>query len=207
MKIVNETELMKNQKHAVLMAPDKQFEVLQSQEGNALFFSIGTDGVFYLTRETPAGTHGWSRIDLSSSLSAQNNNAQITAKLFDVAQDISGNTTDIAVVVTINGVDSLFMSTGNANTDNDWTNVAANSITWTPIGFDAGNDSASTLNVADINFCQSGQVEFLQADIIQGGSNAGDYVNRYYIDPNQIQTGNYWNPVDLPSAISAGDCL
>ena len=95
MKIINETELMKNQKHAVLMAPDKQFEVLQSQEGSALFFSIGTDGVFYLTREAQENAHGWSRIDLSSALSAQNNNAQITAKLFDVAQDLSNNTTDI----------------------------------------------------------------------------------------------------------------
>lgn len=46
MKIAFESELMENQKHAVVMAPDLAFEVLQSQDGDALFFSIGTDKVF-----------------------------------------------------------------------------------------------------------------------------------------------------------------
>ena len=50
MKISFESELMKNRKHAVVMAPDRAFEVLQSQDGDALFFSVGTDGAFYLTQ-------------------------------------------------------------------------------------------------------------------------------------------------------------
>ncbi len=207
MIINSSTELMKNQKNAVVMAPDKQFEVLQTQEGNALFFSIGTDNVFYLTREIPADTHGWSRIDLSSALSALNNNATVTAKLFDVAQDIDPTvaTTDLALIITVNGVDLLYVSTGNANTNDDWSNVATNGLTWTAIGFDGSNDNAATLNVADINFCQSGQVEFLQADIIQNGSNSGNYINRYFIDYNGTQSSTYWNPIDLPYTISAGD--
>jgi hypothetical protein len=48
MKINHPTELMKNQKHAVIMSPEKQFRVLQTQCGNPLFFSIGTDNVFSL---------------------------------------------------------------------------------------------------------------------------------------------------------------
>lgn len=202
---------MKNQKHAVLMAPDKQFDALQSQEGNALFFSIGTDDVFYLTRETPEGSHGWSRIDLSSALSAQNNNAKIKAKLFDVAQDPGSNSIYIALAITVNAVDLLYsvvLSTdtinGWANADADWADIAANGIAWTAMDFDAGNDNKATLNISDINIFQGNQVEFIQADIIQGGSNAGDYVNRYYVDPNQ-GSGYYWNPVDLPAAMSSGN--
>lgn len=203
MKIVNETELMKNQKHAVLMAPGKQFEVLQSQEGNALFFSIGTDGIFYLTRETPQGTHGWNRIDLGGTLTDPAN--KIIAKSFDVAQDLTGATTDIAFVVSNNGVDTLYMSTGNANTDNDWLNVATNGLTFTAIPFQSDSNSADNLNIADINFCKTGQGPFLQVDIIQNGSNTGNYINRYFVDPNLVQTGNYWNAVSLAFAMSAGD--
>jgi hypothetical protein len=56
MKITCQSELMKNQKHAVVMAPDLAFEVLQSRDGDALFFSIGTDNAFYLTREVTPGS-------------------------------------------------------------------------------------------------------------------------------------------------------
>ena len=54
MKINFDSELMENQTHAVVMAPDIAFEALQSQNGGSLFFSIGTDGVFYLTRQVTA---------------------------------------------------------------------------------------------------------------------------------------------------------
>lgn len=56
MKIINETELMTNQKASTVIVPDKQFEALQTIEGNALVFSIGTDGILYCTREVPGDT-------------------------------------------------------------------------------------------------------------------------------------------------------
>ena len=56
-----ESELMKNQKHAEVMAADLKFEVLQTSSGASLFFSIGTDGVFYLTQETTGSKTGWAK--------------------------------------------------------------------------------------------------------------------------------------------------
>ena len=62
MKISVESDLMKNQKHAVVMAPDKKFSVLQSVEGDSLFFSIGDPGELYLTREGSHLRAGWEKI-------------------------------------------------------------------------------------------------------------------------------------------------
>src|SRR3954453_3475679 len=137
MKINHSTELMKNQKHALIMSPDLEFKVLQTQGGNSLFFSIGTlktGNVFYCTREVPADKHGWSKIDLSSILAQNHNNAAINAKAFDVTQNLATGTTDLALVITANGHDFLYLSLGNSNTDAAWANAA--SLPWTPIPFD-----------------------------------------------------------------------
>src|SRR5215471_15506775 len=134
MKITFDSELMKNQTHAVLIAPNIAFEVLQSQDGSSLFFSIGTDHVFYLTREVTATPTGWNKIDLSSGLSSQFQGATVTAKSFGVAQNPQTFCIDLGLVVTIANVDYLFLSLGNANTDASW----ANGVTWTAIPFDGG---------------------------------------------------------------------
>ena len=43
MQINFESVLMENQKYATVMSPGLAFEVLQAQDGDSLFFSIGTD--------------------------------------------------------------------------------------------------------------------------------------------------------------------
>ncbi|MDN3550023.1 hypothetical protein [Mucilaginibacter aquaedulcis] len=203
MIITSQTELMKNQKHAVVMAPGKQFEVLQTQQGNALFFSIGTNNVFYLTREASLGARGWSRVDLSSVLKP--NGGSIAAKLFDVAQDLNSGIVYIALVVTVNQVDTLYLANLTSNTDDDWSNIAANGLTWQAATYNGSHDNKATLNVSDINLCQSGQLQMLQADVIQGGSNAGNYVNRYYVSIPTDNSAPQWTWIHLPSAISAGN--
>ncbi|NCD71113.1 hypothetical protein [Mucilaginibacter agri] len=203
MIITSETELMKNQKNAVVMAPGKQFEVLQTQQGNALFFSIGTDNVFYLTREAALGACGWSKVDLSTVLKPSD--GSIVAKLFDVAQDINSGIVYIALVATVSGADVLYLANLASNTDDDWANVAANGLSWQAATFNGGNDDIATLNISDINICQSGQLQMLQADVIQGGSNAGNYVNRYYVTIPTDDSAPQWTWIHLPSAISAGN--
>ncbi len=67
---------MKNYLHASIMDAEDTFEALQDANGNAILFSIGTDGVLYATQEAPALTNtngstgsvsGWVQVDLSSS--------------------------------------------------------------------------------------------------------------------------------------------
>jgi hypothetical protein len=147
MKITAETELMKNQKHADVMAPDMAFEVIQTPEGDALFFSIGTDRVFYVTREIRETQTGWSRVDLSSTLSSQHGNVAVTAKSFSISQNAQTMQFDAALIITVAGADFLYLSLNHPNTADAW----ASGVTWTVIPFDAAKVTApKLLTIADV---------------------------------------------------------
>src|SRR5689334_9821627 len=120
MRLTHETELMKNYKHAEVMTAGLSFAVIQSPEGRSIFFSIGTDGVLYATREvTATSTTGWTRADLSSSL-AKGDFATMKAKSFALCQNPESLAFDLALVVTAGDSDHLFVSLGNANNENMW---------------------------------------------------------------------------------------
>ena len=202
MKIVFESELMENQKHAVVMAPDLAFEVAQSQDGDSLFFSIGTDNIFYLTREVDQTSTGWNKIDLSSALASQHGGAAVAAKTFSVAQNGQTLGIDLALVVTISGVDYLYLSLGNVNTDAAW----ANGVTWTAIPFDAGT-APSPLTISDVflmNIADAGggaAVENIFVDILRTPGNALQLLDRYYITPGGKPQ---WNLHELAADLAAG---
>jgi hypothetical protein len=59
MQLFGISELMKNQKHASVMSPDTNFAVLQTADGDSIFFSTGTDHVLYVTREVRQSQTGW----------------------------------------------------------------------------------------------------------------------------------------------------
>src|SRR5215472_14735198 len=202
MNIVFESELMENQKHAVVMAPDLAFEVLQSQDGDSLFFSIGTDNILYLTREVDQTSTGWIKIDLSSALSSQHNGAAVVAKTFSVAQNAQTLGVDLALVLTVGGVDFLYLSLGNANTDAAW----ANGVTWTVIPFDAGT-APSPLTIADVFLMNisavggTGVVENIFVDILRTPGSALNLLDRYYLAPGGTPQ---WNPHPLAADLAAG---
>ena len=192
MKINASSELMKNQKHAVVMAPASQFEVLQTQQGHSLFFSIGTDGVFYCTREVTANTQGWTKIDLSTSLSKDFSGATVKAKTFDVSQNLAAGTVDLALVITVNNSDYLFLALGSPDTDAGWDGIA-----WTAMPFDDKTHPFTGLAMADIYIAQSGTTEYIVADILKDPASPVKSVYRYFIDPSKQLTGSVWNPHDL----------
>ncbi|MFN7935311.1 MAG: hypothetical protein U0R19_18415 [Bryobacteraceae bacterium] len=200
MKIQFDSELMANQTHAVVMAPDVAFEVLQSQDGDSLFFSIGTDNVFYLTREVAASSSGWTKVDLSSALTSQFNGTAVAAKAFRVAQNGQTQAIDLGLVATVAGVDYLFLSLGNANTDAAW----ANGVTWTLIPFDAGT-APSPLTITALYMMNvigtNGMVENIFADVLSTPGNTLNPINRYYIMPGGSPQ---WNEHLLPVELSAG---
>lgn len=108
---------MTNQKASAVVVPDKQFEALQTTDGNALLFSIGKDNILYCTAEIPGHDHGWVRLDLSTALSERDFGGKpVIAKTFDVGQDpIAG--VDIALIITEGNQDWLYLSLGNTPTD------------------------------------------------------------------------------------------
>lgn len=204
MKIAFESELMENQKHAVVMAPDRAFEVLQSKDGDALFFSIGTDknSRFYLTREVTKTATGWNRIDLSGALSSQHGGAEVTAKTFSVAQNAQTLAIDLALVLTVGGVDFLYLSLGNANTDADWEKA----VTWSAVPFDAGT-APNPLTIADVYIMNipgaagAAAVENIFVDIWQDPKDPLRRTDRYYIKPGGSPQ---WNLHKLSEDVAAG---
>jgi hypothetical protein len=202
MNIAFESELMENQKHAVVMAPDLAFEVLQSQDGDALFFSIGTDNIFYLTREVTQTSTGWNKIDLSSTLSSQHGGAAVEARTFSVAQNAQTLGIDLALVLTVGGTDFLYLSLGNANTDAAW----ANGVAWTAIPFDAGT-APTPITIADVLLMNipavggPGAVENIFVDILRTPGDPLKLLDRYYIKPGGSPQ---WNPHTLAADLAAG---
>ncbi len=202
MKISFQSELMKNQKHAVVMAPDRAFEVLQSSDGDALFFSIGSDSAFYLTREVTDSSTGWNRLDLSSALASQHGGATVAAKAFSVAQNAKTLGVDLALVVTVSGQDHLYLSLGNANTDASW----GNGVSWTAVPFDAGTTAPNPLTIADVFIMNipagaGGAVENIFADVVRTPGDPLNLLDRYYITPSASRK---WNLHKLAADLAAG---
>jgi hypothetical protein len=201
MKISFESELMKNQKHAVVMAPDRAFEVLQSADGDSVFFSVGTDGVFYITREVTGTATGWDKVDLSSSLAADHGGAAVTAKMFSVAQNAATLGVDLALVVTTGGQDYLYLALGHANTDQAW----SAGVAWTLVPFDAGT-APNPLTIADVLVMNipaagGGAVENIFVDIIRKPGDPLKLLDRYYISPGGPKK---WNLQKLAADLAAG---
>jgi hypothetical protein len=194
--INHSSELMKNQQHAVVLAPETQFQVLQTTTANSLFFSIGSDDVFYCTRELPANTLGWSRTNLISAIASDYPNEAIVAKSFNASQNLSAGNIDIALVITVNNADYLYTSLGNSCTDEAWANAPA----WALQAYDDALQPMTTLNISDIYVAQAGKSEYVVADIMQP---ATENALRYYIN-TAAQKGSVWTPSYLAANLEGG---
>jgi hypothetical protein len=95
--------LMKNQKAAAALPAHSLFAAAQTSDGQALFFSIGDDGVFHLSYPQADAPIGWATTALSDDFLSNANNAAVTARTFDVAQDPSTGLISVAVTVRADG--------------------------------------------------------------------------------------------------------
>ncbi len=206
MNIVNETELMSNQKASTTVLPDVEFEALQTSAGNSLLFSISSENIFYCTYEVPGDTHGWQRVDLSSALSAKDFGGQsIKVKSFDLGQDLGAGTIDLVMVITdTNNHDWLYISLGNVDTT--WLNYTP---TWQQIKFDdQANIAFANDPINDIFIAGFGSNQFIFADIITSSSNQA--LSRYAIDPsgqvmyNTVGVNQCWIPHTTQMTLQAG---
>lgn len=203
MKVTAESTLMKNQKHAQVMRPDRAFEVLQTDRGDSLFFSIGEDDVFYVTREARDSQTGWVRVDLSASVT-DIKGLKVTAKAFAVSQDPASTLVDIALVVTVNNTDQLFTCFGHSSSSESW----AIPIVWTAAPFDAsGVKPPSPLVIAGIYLMSTTSGPALSpqqncfVDVRRNPSDPLALLDRYYVQP---QGTRKWVSHALPIDLKAG---
>lgn len=204
MKITYESELMKNQEHADVMSPDVAFEVIYATNGDALFFSVGTDKVFYVTREVRESTVGWDRVDLSSSISNSHSGAAVAAKTFAITLNPNTQSFDVALIVTIAGSDWLYVSPDNSGSPDAW----KGEINWTAIPFDASGISPPTpFAIADVYLMQIPSGDGLETtqnffiDIVRNPYDPLQALDRYYI---QLGCSPQWYRHTLPADMSAG---
>lgn len=208
MQIINETELMTNQKASAKVAPDVQFEALETEDGNSILLSIGSDNILYSTEEVPGDEHGWTRTDLSSMLSSSvYGGATVAAKNFDVAQDLSNNSNvvNIALIVTVAGQDFLHLALGIDNTNGGW----ANPISWTQFPFDDYMNMAyKSCPINDVQILSGNGSQYIIADIISNSSI--NTISRYGIDSTKSNyadengDGCAWVPQSLAFDLQAG---
>jgi hypothetical protein len=196
-KVNFSSELMQNYKLAEVVAPDAQFEALQTNEGHSLLFSIGTDSVFYLTAETVEHATGWEKTDLSSALSQYHNGLPVVAKNFAVSQNPINQTIDIVVAITVAGQDYLYLAQNNSNSDISW----SQGLKWLMMPFDDKNHSYPKIDIANIYIAQSYSGEYIVVDIIKNPNDSKQFIFRYYIDQTKKTTGQIWNSHDLPANI------
>ncbi|KAI6783691.1 uncharacterized protein J7T54_001567 [Emericellopsis cladophorae] len=181
MKFSTSSELMLNQKHAEVMSPDKAFEVLQTPSGQSLFFSIGTDDVFYVTREAGHSVTGWQKVDLSSRLSSSYGGKAVAAKRFDVSQNSATMAIDIILAITVDGEDYLHVSTGNPADLVDW----SDGVEWTAMPWDGGSEPSPLIitNVYHLNVAKSsGPVLTCFVEVLRTPGHGLQLIDRYYLD-------------------------
>lgn len=200
MKLTAQSEWMLDQRQAVVMAPGKAFEAIQTSSGSSVFFSIGTDHILYACRELPAGSTGWTRVNLSGAIQGKDGKKP-AAKSFAVAQNPQSLYFDLALVVTVDDSDHLYLCSGHLNTDEAW----SQEIEWKEIPFD-GRSGVEIDNVYLMSLPSPGKpagsmVCFV--DILRGSkeTNTLRLLDRYYIDPDSKPS---WKKHTLAIDLAAG---
>lgn len=205
MIIVNETELMANQKASTTITPDVEFEALETSAGNSVLFSISSENVFYCTYEVPGDTHGWTRVDMSSVLATGNFQGKtIQAKSFDVGQDLSAGTIDLALVVTVNSQDYLYIAYNVADA-----NMAGITAAWQQFPFDdQGSMQLAGKPINDVFVTRANGQMYVFADI--NTQDATNTLSRYAIDQSNTIMANIlgyqqaWIPHGMSMDAQAG---
>jgi hypothetical protein len=190
------TELMQNYFQATIMAPEKKFQALQkSDDGGALLFSIGDDGSFNVTAESPGEGHGWKQPVSLSKGQADQDCPGSPCQHFAVAQRADG---------------SIHMAMVLRETKNDKTNDHLylskygdiNPPTWTPFPYDDTKTSRSSLEIAGIFLSEATDGECIVADVVRDPSSPTKEIVRYYIDSAKYE-GQAWHLHDVPIDIES----
>jgi hypothetical protein len=192
------TDLMKNYKQTELMSPEKKFEALQTNIGDSLLFSIGSDDVLYVTQETVGHSTGWEKIDLSTAQIAKSfpNKTGMTCKTFEAAQSVADGTIGMAMVITDGTNDSLFLCLGNSNVDTSWTKKPI----WINFSYD---NPVKNVTIVDVFMSETvNNTQYIVADILRDPNSAEKLISRYYIDVKSTD-GFAWHPHDVSIDLEA----
>ncbi len=199
--ITYSSELMQNYKQAEVMSPEENFEALQTSAGNSLLFSVGTDGVFYVTQEIPGHNTGWEKTDLSSILVAQDFAGKTaTCKRFDVAQNAADGSIGSAMVIQDSDNDNLYLMLEQSAQNTAWLDDPA----WVSYPYDNPDHTLSAIKIVNVFMAEtSGQVQYIVVDVLRDpGNQTQQLISRYYIDSEKTD-GYAWHAHDVSIDLEA----
>ncbi|GGG27672.1 hypothetical protein GCM10011344_30610 [Dokdonia pacifica] len=197
--ITYSSELMQHYKHAEIVAPDTKFEALQTKQGHSLFFSIGTDDVFYVTREAIGSKVGYIKSDQSSAISRFHEGEKIKVKTFSVSQQTKTGAIVIVLAVSVKDTDFIYSATITKNNDEQW----KEDIQWNAIPFDDKDHEFSKIVVTETYIHQTPRKQYIVVDILKDPKSTQGFVFRYFIDLQKKVTGSYWVAHDLSANLHA----
>lgn len=115
-RVTHSTELMYTYRNARPMRAPQMVKALEDRDGQSLLLSVG-DGVLACTRESLTEAQTWVQTDLGSKIGESFPGQTIRARLFDAVQDPVTQKIDLAVVVSDQNADYLFVSFDNPAPD------------------------------------------------------------------------------------------
>lgn len=199
------TELMANFKQVAAIAPQKKFHALQSPEQLPLLFSISNENVLLITRQLSAQQSGWAQDNVSAALAQYHNGAAIIAKTFAVSQSADKTTFNLALTVTVNGHDYLYLSLNNTVPASA---APSFSLTWQAIPFDDPNHTNIRVIIENLHITQTGGEDFIVADVSRKTfPHPSHYLERYHIDSgNKRNENRYWHAMTLGGDVDPDVC-
>ncbi|KUJ14019.1 uncharacterized protein LY89DRAFT_784831 [Mollisia scopiformis] len=192
--LTSSSDLILNYVQGEIVSPTSKFEALQVADGHSLLFAIDTSNVFHVIEEQTATiSTGWKFSDLSTALiEAEFPATDAIVRTFDVGQSAVNGNISLAMAVSSEESDNLYVSLANSSSDASW--IAA-PISETP---------PTILTIVGVLFAEILESqECLVVDIYRPSTSGGTDIECYYIDPTKFN-GTYWVKHDVPIDIEAG---
>lgn len=204
-----QSEWFKSQKHAELMQPGTDFQVVESQSGRPVFFSIGSDKALYASREISGSLTGWTLHNMTQDMitpAGLHSGDSCQIKSFAVFRNAQSRI-DLAAILTCQGKDYLLVSLDHGNSDDAWTA----GVQWRYIPFDCANRASATvfLNEVQILGTLDRQDFVSSATIIVDGTriSGSTTLDRYYIIPDVSAGIPLWNLHELAVDLEVGKVI
>ena len=194
-------ELMQNYVHGEIVSPTGKFEAVQTDDGYTLLFVLSTAGVLNVIAEHDGETqNGWEVTDLSTAIISASCSAA-TVRTFDVGQSALDGTIGLAMVVSRDGSDHLFVSLSNSSANTSWTANPG----WIPCPFDAPTKGPGVISITGVLFAETNDnQQYLMVDIDRSVDSLVRHIVRYFVDPTRT-TGTVWELHDVPIDIEDGN--
>ncbi|MCJ1314634.1 hypothetical protein MMC25_008316 [Agyrium rufum] len=195
------SDLIQNYIQGETVSPQGKFEAVQTSDGHTLLFSVSTSGILSVIQESSGTSNtGWVTTDISTA-TLQGPLSGATVRTFDVGQSALDETIGLAMAVSSQNSDNLFIALSNSNSDTSW----ISNPTWVVCPFDAPNESRDNISIYGILFTETvDKQEYLIVDIDRSSGGAVTDIERYYINPSKAN-GTYWTRHDVPVDIQSGD--